>query len=66
VKSAAPDDEGRIREAYRLLYGRAPDAGEVEPALEFLRRANPEDAGLTRWEQYAQVLIASNEALYVD
>jgi hypothetical protein len=64
--SSEKDDEGRIRLAYRLLYGREPDATEVEPALEFLRRANPEDAGLSRWEQYAQVLIASNEALYVD
>jgi mono/diheme cytochrome c family protein len=64
--SSEQDDEGRIRFAYRLLYGREPDAAEVEPALVFLRRPNPEDAGLTRWEQYAQVLIASNEALYVD
>ena len=28
--------------------------------------ARPGIAGLSRWEQYAQVLLASNEAMYVD
>jgi hypothetical protein len=33
-------------------------------ALDFLRES--ESTGMTRWEQYAQMLLASNEMLYVD
>jgi hypothetical protein len=28
--------------------------------------SGPNDGGLTRWQQYAQVLLAANEFLYVD
>ena len=35
-------------------------------AAEFLSRPDSQSAGLTRWEQYAQALLISNEALYVD
>jgi hypothetical protein len=36
----------------------------VKLALEFLRK--PGTPEMTRWEQYAQLLLASNEMLYVD
>jgi hypothetical protein len=32
--------------------------------IEFLQE--PEVSPMTRWQQYAQILLASNEALYVD
>ena len=44
--------EGRLRE-------------ELGLALEFLRLGSESDRA-RRWEQYAQMLLASNEALYVD
>jgi hypothetical protein len=62
--SAQEDDAARVKRSYRLLFGREPEAAEVGLALSFLRRPAP--AGPTRWEQYAQVLLASNEMLYVD
>ena len=40
------------------------DRAEMRVALDFLRR--PETPGMTRWEQYAQMLLALNEMLYVD
>ena len=58
------NDAARIERAYQLLFGRAPDRAERAAALEFLRK--PDEGPMTRWEQFAQVLLASNEMLYVD
>ena len=61
---AAENDEARVNYAYRLLFAREPDESESTLALGFLRKPN---AGtMSRWEQYAQLLLASNEMLYVD
>jgi len=57
-------DKSRIERAYRLLFGREPEKAELKLALEFLRQPGPRT--MTRWEQYAQVLLTSNEMLYVD
>ena len=57
-------DQSRIDRAYKLILGRPPDADEIKLALAFL--AKPATGEMTRWEQYAQVLLASNELLYVD
>ena len=70
VQKEAADDAGRVRRAYLLTYGRPAQDAEVELALHFL--AGKDDAAeasrnqLTRWERYAQVLLAGNEFLYVD
>ncbi|MBV9126178.1 MAG: DUF1553 domain-containing protein, partial [Planctomycetes bacterium] len=63
------DDAGRIRRAFLLLYGRPVTDQELELGLSFLQATDPaEDHGstLTRWERYAQVLLSTNEFLYVD
>jgi hypothetical protein len=65
LASAASDDTGRIRHAFLLLYGRPAMPREVEMGLEFLS-ASGTSGGLLRWEQYAQVLLSTNEFLYVD
>ncbi|HEY7117381.1 MAG TPA: DUF1553 domain-containing protein, partial [Tepidisphaeraceae bacterium] len=57
-------DEARIRRAYELLFARGPSNEELRLGVEFLQE--PENAQLSRWSQYAQILLASNEALYVD
>ena len=54
----------RVRRAYLLTTGRRPDSDEEAMALEFLSK--PATSGMSRWEQYAQVLLVSNEMLYVD
>ncbi len=60
----AEDDTTRVTNAYRLLFTREPDETERDLALTFLRKTAASD--LSRWEQYAQLLLASNELLYVD
>ena len=58
-----PDDfTERIRLAYRLLYARDPSPTEIKLGLAFLTDS-PNDAA---WTQYAHVLLASNEFLFVN
>jgi len=62
LKAEAPGGtEERVRRAYLLLYGRPATAGQVRLAVEFLGMG-----GDAAWEEYAQVLLAANEFLYVD
>jgi mono/diheme cytochrome c family protein len=64
LRGGAEDDEARVVLAYRLLFSRTPDDTERALALHFLQRGNVSE--MSRWDQYAQVLLASNELLYVD
>ncbi len=68
LNAAAGDDAGRIRHAFLLLYGRPGTERELQLGLAFLASGEtPANRGaLTRWEQYAQVLLSTNEFLYVD
>ncbi|MCU1314228.1 MAG: hypothetical protein JWM54_1985, partial [Acidobacteriaceae bacterium] len=61
------DDAARIRDVYQLLYGREPEANELQVGLDFLKNT-PEKPGylvnqqpLTAWKQYCRVLFSSNE-----
>jgi hypothetical protein len=65
LQAGAEDDVTRITNAYRMLFARDPDDTELALGAEFLRRPSPA-SGTTRWEQYAQMLLISNEMLYVD
>jgi len=66
------DPEAQIRHAYRLLFARAATGREVEIGRRFL--SAPEDAAakngapfsVSRWTDYAQALLGSNEFLFVD
>jgi hypothetical protein len=57
-------NRSRIQQAYQLLFAREPERAEVNVALEFLGK--PPVGSMSRWEQYAQILLASNEMFYVD
>ena len=63
-RETSGNEAARIERAYQLVFGRAPDRAERAAALEFLRKRD--EGPMTRWEQFAQVLLASNEMLYVD
>ena len=59
LKNEAPGSaDERIRRAYVLLFGRPATEAQVRLGLEFLQDG--------QWEQYAQVLLGSNEFLFVD
>ena len=56
----AGDNRARIREAYRILFQRAPDSEEIKLGLQYL--ASSKDA----WPRYAQALLGSNELVFVE
>ncbi len=57
--------EEKIKRAYRLLYSRPPDEAELQIGHEFVAAESASDEGLSAWDQYAQVLLSSNEFMYV-
>ena len=59
------DDQERIERAYRLLFGRSPSEGETRMGLRFLQSEAPSGSELSPWERYGQVLMSSNEFMYV-
>jgi hypothetical protein len=52
----------------RLALGRDAEPGEIDAALAFVRAAekSAERSQLTPWQQYAQVLLMTNEFLFID
>ena len=72
----------RIGRAFQLLYNRAPLEKELSLGLAFLQtsppsatvqtasgstsKPPPSGSRLTRWEEYAQILLSANEFMYVD
>jgi cytochrome c553 len=64
LQDDAESDEARVRRAYQMVFARPPTADEMRLAMEFLQE--PQDSSMTRWQQYAQILLVSNEAFYVD
>jgi hypothetical protein len=63
------DDAAKIQKAFLRLYGRPATEREVKLGLDFLALPEPDadmKSKLSRWEQYAQVLLATNEFTFVD
>ncbi|MDE0737514.1 MAG: DUF1553 domain-containing protein, partial [Pirellulaceae bacterium] len=65
-KEASQDEDGRIQHAFQLLYQRPPSEADLELARQFLKATAEEKGSLTPWQQYAMVLLAANEFMYVD
>jgi hypothetical protein len=68
--AAEHDETARVRHAFELTLARPARENEVQLALGFVSDSNePIDNAvnkLTRWEQYAQVLLSTNEFMFVD
>jgi mono/diheme cytochrome c family protein len=60
LASMAPEDAARVTRAYELLLQREPSKEERKLALEFLH------AKSNAWPEYAQVLLSSNEFIYLN
>jgi hypothetical protein len=60
ASQAGDEPQARIRQAYRLLYGRAPSEQELSLALDFLSKSD------AAWPRLAQVWLSSNEFRYVN
>jgi hypothetical protein len=63
--SDAASDDAKIQSHYKLILARLPDPAELALAREFLKHADPADK-LTAWEQFAHILLQSNEFVFVD
>ncbi|MBI4662172.1 MAG: PSD1 domain-containing protein, partial [Verrucomicrobia bacterium] len=74
--------EARVRRAFLIAYGRPPSDPELRLGLNFLSAPEPSQGSgsagngssesngaashFSKWEQYAQILLSSNEFMYVD
>ncbi len=65
VASAASETE-KIAALYRVLFTRGPSDAERQVGLDFLQAATTAEAKLSPWEQYAQLLLLTNEFMHVD
>jgi hypothetical protein len=59
-----PSTEARVQRAYELLYNRPATPAQVKAAVDFLKADASEEKAL--WQQYSQVLLGSNEFLFID
>src|SRR5262245_62137835 len=68
ARSAEPGPARRVAKLYRTALLRDPDANEVKVGLAFVEAAAAakEKSPLGAWEQYAQVLLLTNEFMFVD
>jgi hypothetical protein len=68
VQKEAGGDTDRVQRAFALTYGRPASAEEMQIFEAFLQGKDeaPMANRLTRWERVAQILIGSNEFMYVD
>jgi len=63
------NDAARITRAFELLYARPPSEKEIQLGLAYLSASDENLDGatqLSRWERYAQVLLSTNEFLYIE
>ena len=58
------DARSRIERGYLLVYGRPPSQRESGLGVAFL--GDDARGDVARWRQYAQVLLMSNETLFLD
>jgi hypothetical protein len=77
MQEAGEVPEDRIRYIYQVLYQREATAEEVIAGLEFVDQASllpmdelsgedAEQQPLSSWELYSQVLLFSNELMFLD
>jgi hypothetical protein len=67
--TGATEPEQRIEALFGQVLGRLPTEREVTSSIRFVQNAQEESIpakGLTAWEQLAQVLLMSNEAMFLD
>jgi hypothetical protein len=52
---------------YRLVLGRQPEEAEIRIALDFIAAVEKsQQSQLGTWQQYAQVLLLTNEMMFLD
>ena len=65
----ASEPAARIARLYEIIFSRQPQADEVEIGTQFIAAAAPmgeNGVKLSPWEQYCQLLLLTNEGMYID
>lgn len=62
----APGAVERLQALYRRILARNPSSRELGQGLQFLEATPRREGELDPWEQLAQVLMISNEAVFID
>jgi hypothetical protein len=62
----AKSEKDKIESLYQLVWQRPAQSSEVRQAEQFLALQSADKASLTPLEKYAQVLLLSNELMFVD
>jgi cytochrome c551/c552 len=64
------DDAHRVQQAYLISLSRKPAAREIQDAVRYVdnfpRKGSGAETRLEAWQSFCQVLMASNEFIYVD
>ena len=66
LNADSKSNQARVRHAYRLLFSREPSQRELKLGLAFLAGPSGKHSSEAVWQQYAHVLLAANEFLFVD
>ncbi len=66
VQQARSQIKDQIGYIYELIFSRSPSAQEIEIGTRYLQMPKDPNDRLSRWEQYAQALLATNELMYID
>jgi hypothetical protein len=70
LDDAALSDKERIERAYLMALTRPPEPDEIDAALTYIgnleKQLGKPDSHLTAWQSLCQVLIATNEFLYLN
>jgi hypothetical protein len=68
-EEVAGNDVQRVTALYALLFGRPPTDDELDIGLRFVHAVEQDSSATVKilpWEQYAQLLLMSNEFVYID
>lgn len=65
IQKSSSDRVKRINYTYKTLFGRKPNSKELEVAHEFFSAHLSNESENVLWNRYAQVLLSSNELMYV-
>lgn len=66
VTEANKDPDEQVTLVHQLAFGRDPSTEELGVARSFLTTEVHKDDKLSRWQQYCQAILASNELMYLD
>jgi hypothetical protein len=67
LRERPTDDPGKVARLYVLLFGRPPSERETQIGLAALARDRESTKAIAlAWEEYCQVLLCTNEFIYVD